>query len=73
MVDFNSVLYAAILISGFTKKDNVDQLVYFEGFDSNDLALLREKQIKKWRREKKDVLVKEINPTWNDLYDKIPR
>lgn len=32
-------------------------------------ALDREKQIKKWRREKKDLLIKTLNPDLKDLSD----
>ena len=55
------------LVEGFTKKYNVNKLVYFE--DTNDVmaALTREKEIKKWRREKKDALVNTLNPEWRDL------
>lgn len=55
------------LVKGFTKKYNVNKLVYFE--ETNDViaALEREKEIKKWRREKKNQLVHQINPTWKDL------
>ena len=55
------------LIKGFTEKYNVNKLVYFE--DTNDVttAIEREKEIKKWRREKKNELVLSINPSWKDL------
>ena len=55
------------LVKGFTEKYNVDKLVYFEETDNVNLALAREKEIKKWRREKKDKLVVRINPEWKDL------
>ena len=55
------------LIEGFTKKYNVDKLVYFEETDDVLSAIAREKEIKKWRREKKDMLVVTINPDWNEL------
>lgn len=55
------------LIDGFTKKYNVTQLVYFEETNDINAALAREKQIKKWRREKKNNLVSTINPEWQDL------
>lgn len=57
------------LIPGFTKKYNVDCLIYFEVFANTNLALLREKQIKKYRRDKKNKLIQEFNPEWIDLYD----
>lgn len=59
------------LIEGFTKKYNVDQLVYYEEFNTLDEAISRENQIKKYRREKKNNLVFKRNPDWEDLYNKI--
>ncbi len=59
------------LIQGFTKKYNVDRLVYFECLNSTDDALSREKQIKGYRREKKNRLIEKTNPEWSDLYEKI--
>jgi putative endonuclease len=55
------------VIAGFTKKYSCHKLVYFEYFNSINDAIDREKQIKKWRREKKQNLIKTINPTWKDL------
>ena len=55
------------LVNGFTQKYNVDKLVYFEVTRDVYEAITREKEIKKWRREKKDNLVTTINPDWNDL------
>lgn len=52
---------------GFTKKYNCDQLVYFEEFNDAEMAVVREKQIKGWKRAKKDALVASMNPEWNDL------
>ncbi len=51
----------------FTKLYNADKLVYFEQTNSADSAIQREKEIKKWRREKKDKLINSINPKWKDL------
>ncbi len=50
------------LISGFTKKYNVDQLVNFEVFDTAIEAMVREKQLKGYRREKKNLLIWNMNP-----------
>lgn len=61
------------LIPGFTKKYNVDRLVYFEEISSQDEALKREAQIKKYRREKKDQLVQKMNPEWTDLYEQLQK
>jgi len=55
------------LVQGFTEKYNVNKLVYFEETGDVEAALTREKQIKKWRREKKNRLVCSINPEWRDL------
>jgi putative endonuclease len=55
------------LVSGFTEKYNVSKLVYFEETSDVLSALAREKEIKKWRREKKDALVMSLNPQWRDL------
>ena len=55
------------LVSGFTKKYNVSKLVYFEETKDVHSALAREKEIKKWRREKKDALVVGVNPEWKEL------
>jgi len=55
------------LVKGFTKKYNINKLVYFEETSDVTVAINREKEIKKWRRDKKDQLVNKINPTWKDL------
>jgi len=46
-------------------------LVYFEIFNDPENVILREKQIKAGSRNKKIELIKEINPEWKDLYDKL--
>ena len=55
------------MVEGFTKKYRVNRLVYFEEIPSKSSALEREKQIKRWRREKKVKLIEMMNPEWNDL------
>ena len=55
------------LIKGFTSKYNIHKLVYFEQTPSIESAIMREKEIKKWRREKKNKLVETLNPKWQDL------
>lgn len=52
---------------GFTRKYNLTKLVYFEFFDYIEAAIAREKQLKGWKRHKKDALIDEINPDWCDL------
>lgn len=51
----------------FTRKYAVDLLVYYEEFQYVEDAIAREKQIKSWRREKKNALIEGLNPTWKDL------
>ncbi|PAU93698.1 endonuclease [Aliifodinibius salipaludis] len=51
----------------FTAKYNVNRLVYFEDFKGIQKAIKREKQLKRWRREKKVTLIESINPGWKDL------
>ena len=55
------------LIEGFTKKYNVNKLVYYEHTTDVNSAIAREKEIKGWKRCKKDALVVSINPQWKDL------
>lgn len=54
-------------LKGFTEKYNVNKLVYYEQTPDINAALNREKEIKKWRREKKNRLVVNTNPLWRDL------
>jgi putative endonuclease len=54
-------------IPGFTKKYNLDRLVYYELFDAIRAAIRREKQIKGWLRARKIALVESVNPGWEDL------
>ena len=55
------------LADGFTKKYNVHKLVYFEQTSDVYSALSREKQLKKWSRAKKNLLIEHQSPTWRDL------
>jgi putative endonuclease len=57
------------LYEGFTKKYNIDKLVYFEGPHDVDYAIKREKQIKSGSRKKKIELINSINPEWRDLFN----
>ena len=56
-------------VKGFTAKYNVHKLVCFEETSDVRAAIAREREIKKWRREKKNALVVQTNPTWRDLAD----
>jgi len=55
------------IVEGFTSKYNLNKLVYFETFEDSLLAISREKELKKWRRQKKDDLINTYNPEWKDL------
>ena len=56
------------LSKGFTSRYNIDNLVYYEVFDVIDLAISREKQIKKYSHKKKEQLINEFNINWFNLY-----
>ena len=82
---YNTVLYTGVtndlirrvyehkekLIAGFTKKYNVNKLVYYEIFTDINSAITREKQIKAGSRQKKIDLVNSMNPQWCDLYESL--
>jgi putative endonuclease len=55
------------LVRGFTTRYKIDRLVYFEVTEDVQTALVREKQIKGWTRNKKLALINSANPTWKDL------
>ena len=55
------------LREGFSSKFNCNRLVWFERFVDPSNAIAREKQLKRWRREKKIALITKDNPTWVDL------
>jgi putative endonuclease len=59
------------LVDGFTKEYHVKKLVYYEATEDVRSAIEREKQLKKWRREKKVALIEKMNPNWKDLYDEL--
>ena len=57
--------------NSFTAKYNVTKLVFFQETSDVKVAIEREKQIKSWSRIKKFFLVREMNPTMEDLYPKL--
>ncbi|KJS87710.1 MAG: hypothetical protein JM58_03340 [Peptococcaceae bacterium BICA1-8] len=59
------------MVKGFTKKYNVDKLVYFESTTDVRSAISREKQIKGWIRSKKNDLIENANPGWKDLSENL--
>ncbi len=56
------------LCKGFSKKYNLNKLVYYEIYNDISLAIEREKQIKAGSRSKKEKLINKKNPEWRDLY-----
>lgn len=59
------------LTESFTKKFNVNRLVYHEQTENVESAIRREKQIKSWNRLRKVKIISEFNPKWEDLYEKL--
>ena len=59
------------LVDGFSRKYNVDRLVWFELHTDMLAAIDREKQIKKWNRAWKIELIESSNPDWEDRYSEI--
>ena len=55
------------LVDGFTKKYNIERLLYYETFSDVYSAIAREKMIKGWLRKKKIDLINTVNPNWDDL------
>jgi putative endonuclease len=49
------------------RSSQINRLVYYETFSWVPDAIAREKQIKRWRRDKKAFLIARDNPTWEDL------
>ncbi|MXO85579.1 GIY-YIG nuclease family protein [Altererythrobacter aurantiacus] len=58
-------------IEGFATKYGCKMLVWFEVFDRIDQAIIREKQMKEWRRVWKLRVIEELNPDWDDLFESI--
>jgi|SRR5678816_4562559 putative endonuclease len=54
----------------FSDKYNLEYCIYYECHYTIHEAIAREKQIKKWRREKKEHLISSLNPSWSDLWEK---
>ena len=59
------------ITKGFSSKYNLHKLLYYEIYNDPENAIIREKQIKSGRREKKIKLIESINPKWIDLYDNL--
>ena len=67
MTSHEKKIVQSLRISGTKHKSQAGE----EGFvlPNTSADLSREKEIKKWRREKKDTLVLNSNPEWKDLSD----
>ncbi len=71
--DFNKRVYEHKnkLLEGFTKRYNIDKLVFYEVYDDINNAIAREKQMKSGTRAKKIKLIEEMNSEWKDLFNVI--
>ena len=83
--NYNNVLYIGVtsdlikriwehknkVVEGFTKKYNVNKLVFYEVTNDIESAIKREKQLKNWHKDWKLNLIKKFNPTFEDLFEKI--
>jgi putative endonuclease len=58
-------------VNGYTKRYSIHVLVYYEIHVTMKMAILREKQIKRWKRNWRIRLIEKTNPSWNDLYYEI--
>ena len=59
------------LYDGFTKKYGIKQLAYYEHHETMDLAIAREKLLKRWERPWKYRIIEAMNPAWRNLYNPI--
>lgn len=59
------------MIDGFSKKYNCNYLVYYEHFQNINDAITREKEIKKWRRDKKEKLINGFSKEWEFLNESV--
>lgn len=59
------------VVEGFTKQHQVHTLVWYEVHENMESAIVREKQLKEWKRQWKIELIEKLNPYWNDLYPTI--
>jgi putative endonuclease len=57
--------------SDFTRRYQVHRLVHAEEYPTIMEAIVREKALKKWRREWKIALIEQANPEWDDLFERI--
>jgi putative endonuclease len=60
---------AHLFKGSFSDRYNLEYLVYYETFEGIEEAIIRETEIKKWSRKKKEALINNFNPDWQDLYE----
>ena len=56
-----------LIKNAFTAKYNLEYCIYFEEFQYFDIAIQREKELKKWKRKKKEALINKKNPEWKEI------
>lgn len=56
-----------LIKDSFTERYNLELCIYYEEYPSFDMAILREKELKKWNRQKKETLINKKNPQWEEL------
>jgi putative endonuclease len=57
--------------SGFARQYNAHKLIYFEAYSDPTRAIVTEKQLKRWSRAKKEVIIAQRNPEWRDLFSQM--
>ena len=57
------------LLKGFTSRYNLNKLVYYEIYEDETTAIAREKTLKHYKREEKNILIDKMNKSWDDLYE----
>ncbi len=57
------------IYKGFTSKNGIDKLVWYEKCETMESAIQREKSLKRWKRVWKIALIEKFNPDWQDLYE----
>jgi len=64
--------HQAGITGAHTQKYRIKKLIYFEVHDTLEAALIRERRIKRWKRDWKIELIESVNPGWRDLSPEIP-
>ena len=57
--------------NSFTARYKIHKLVYMEIYENPEFAIMREKQLKVWTRNKKKDLIESMNPEWKDMFEYI--